>query len=122
MVVTYFLDTYAIVEIIKGNPLFTQYLSEKLFTSVFNLYELYVNILKADSEENAKREYFRFLEFVIPINQEHIFRAGKFKVAHLKKSISYTDALGYAIAEIEHMKFLTGDKEFKNFENVEFVK
>ena len=122
MVVTYFLDTYAIVEIIKGNPLFTQYLSERLFTSIFNLYELYVNILKADSEENAKREYFRFLEFVIPIKHEQIFRAGKFKMLHLKKSISYTDSLGYAIAEIEHLKFLTGDKEFKNFENVEFVK
>src|SRR3989338_10595292 len=122
MVVTYFLDTYAIVEIIKGNPAFTRYLSEHLFTSIFNLYELYVNILKVDSEESAKREYNRFLEFVTPIKQEHIFYAGKFKITHLKRSISYTDALGYAIAELEHMRFLTGDKEFKDMNNVEFVK
>ena len=33
-----------------------------------------------------------------------------------------TDCIGYIIAKRLGMKFLTGDKEFEGFENVEFVK
>jgi len=39
-----------------------------------------------------------------------------------KKNISYADALGYAMAEKESMRSLTGDQEFENMDLVEFVK
>ena len=39
-----------------------------------------------------------------------------------KKNLSYVDALGYIIAKKNKIKFLTGNNEFKNLENVEFVK
>lgn len=37
-------------------------------------------------------------------------------------NISYADALGYSIALELDIKFLTGDREFKDLGNVEYVK
>ena len=46
----------------------------------------------------------------------------EFRVKNIKKDISITDYVGYFMAKNLGVKFLTGDKEFENFENVEFVK
>lgn len=118
----FFLDTYAIVEIMKGNKAYEKYLSEELHTSILNLYELYYNILKEHGEEKAKEYFYIFYSKLVTIKDEHIFYASKIKFRFKKRDISYTDALGYAISEQEGMKFLTGDKEFKDLENVEYVK
>jgi uncharacterized protein len=42
------------------------------------------------------------------------------KTKHRKLSIP--DAIGYTIAKRLEIKFLTGDEDFKNYDNVEFVK
>ena len=118
----YFLDTYAIIEIIKGNFNYGKYLNEELFTSIFNLYELYFTSLRDYGESDAKKFFFQFNSNVIPIKKEYIFLASEFKLKNKKVDISYTDAIGYAIAKLNNMKFLTGDKEFENLENVEFIK
>jgi predicted nucleic acid-binding protein len=36
-------------------------------------------------------------------------------------NISYADALGYYLAQKANVKFLTGDKYFKDLQGVEFV-
>ena len=118
----YFLDTYAIVEIIKGNQAYKKYLDSELFTSILNLYELYFNILKELDKEKAQEYFFQFYDFLIPIKNKHIFDASEFKLKRFKFNISYTDALGYAIAQEEGMKFLTGDIKFRGIKNIEFVK
>jgi uncharacterized protein len=119
--VRFFLDTYALIEILHGNPKYLKYTKKELFTTKLNLYELYYNLLKDFSEDKSRALFFQFTDFVIDVKDEHIFSAAHFKREHRKKGISYCDTLGYAIAEIEGMRFLTGDKEFKNVENVEFV-
>lgn len=116
----YFLDTYALIEIIKGNPSYIRFREHDLFTSLLNLYELYYILLREKGEDEAKKYFSEFYEIIIPIKESNIFFASKFKLNH--KNISYADALGYAIAYESNMKFLTGDQEFKNIENVEFVK
>lgn len=118
----YFLDTYAIVEIIRGNPNYKKLIDSEFFTSIFNLYELFYILLRDYGEETAGKYYYQFYEFVIDLKDEYIFHASKFKLENKKLSISYTDALGYIIAQENSMKFLTGDKEFKTMSNVEFVK
>lgn len=118
----YFLDTYALIEIIRGNKAYVKYLDDKLFTSILNLYELYYNLLKSYTEEEAKKFYDIFSDFLITINDNHIFCASQFKLQRIKSEISCADALGYAIAKTESMKFLTGDKEFRTLDNVEFVR
>ena len=37
-------------------------------------------------------------------------------------SYSHVDCIGYILARKFNVKFLTGDREFKGLENVEFVK
>jgi predicted nucleic acid-binding protein len=120
--VKYFLDTYAMWEIINGNKSYADYLNEEICTSIFNLYELYYNLIKETSEDKAKEKFFFFKRFLIHFTDKEIFEASLFKLKYKKEDISYTDALGYAIALENGMKFLTGDIAFKNKENVEYVK
>ena len=44
------------------------------------------------------------------------------KFYHLKKRISFIGGIGYLLAKKRNAKFLTGDEQFKDFDNVEFVK
>ena len=37
------------------------------------------------------------------------------------RKISYTDAIGYIYVLRNKLVFLTGDKEFENIDNVEFI-
>ncbi len=97
----YLLDTYALIEIIKGNPNYTNYLEEELSTSIFHLYELFYNLLKSYDTQTAQEYYSPFSDLTQPIKDLHIFQAAKFKFAHIKAKISYADALGYAIATVE---------------------
>src|SRR3989344_4324895 len=121
-VTIYFFDTYAFMEIIKGNKSYEGFLNSDFRTTLLNLYELYYNLLKDYGEETAKKYFRNFFPFVIEIKNEYIFEASKFKLNHKKTNISYVDALGYSLSKIEDYKFLTGDKEFENMPNVEFVK
>jgi uncharacterized protein len=117
----FFLDTYALVEIIQGNPKYKKYLKSELSTSIFNLYELYYNLLRDFNDETAKKYFMQFKQILIHFTDSDVFHASKFKLEHKKQKLSYTDCLGYGIALRENMKFLTGDKEFKNISNVEFM-
>lgn len=119
---SYFLDTYALIEISKGNKNYERFLEEELFTSFYNLYEFYFILLKNFNEKIAKDIFNEFKSRIIALKEEYIFEASKFKLTHIKKKLSYVDCLGYAIALEHNIKFLTGDKEFERFENVEFVK
>ncbi|MDP3027577.1 MAG: PIN domain-containing protein [Nanoarchaeota archaeon] len=118
----YFLDTYALIEIVKGNINYKKYLESEFYTSIFNLYEFYFYLLRDFNEEIAGKFFKQFKDRVINIEDEHIFKASQFKRDNKKKNFSYADCLGYAMALIYELRFLTGDKEFEKFENVEFVK
>jgi len=120
--VTYFLDTYALLEICNGNPAYSSYLDKSYFTSLMNLYELYYHILKCKGEDTAETLFWRFREKVLEIGDAEIFLAAKFRKENIKRKFSFIDALGYAIAKLNNLKFLTGDKGFLSLDNVEFVK
>ena len=119
--IEYFLDTYALIEIIKGNKKYKKFLSLNLFTSLLHLYELYYVLLRDYNEMVAKKYFLQFRLISIPIKDEYIFVASKFKLAHVKQKLSYADCLGYAMAQKNNLKFLTGDKEFKKIQGVEFT-
>jgi uncharacterized protein len=118
----YFLDSYALIEIIEGNPSYKKYLDYDLFTNIFNLYELYFALLRKGLGEKSKDYFFRFKEIIVEIGDDHIFEASDFKLSNKKKKFSYADCLGYVMAFSNSAKFLTGDNGFEGFENVEFVK
>lgn len=118
----HFLDSYALIEIAKGNEKFNALLQQDLFTSIFNLYEFYYALLRDFNESTAKKFFYHFKEIIIRIKDEHIFEASHFKFINRKKLLSYADCLGYVMAKDYDMKFVTGDNKFENLENVEFIK
>lgn len=120
--VEFFFDTYALVEFVKGNPAYERYASVKGRTTLFNLYEFYVQILKSYGEDVAKREFETFRSILIDVKDHNIFSAAHFKVKDKKTHFSYTDALGYTIAIAEGLQFVTGDNEFRGLPNVQFVR
>lgn len=121
MAVRYFLDTYAIVEMVKGNQNYIKYLDLDCHTTIMNLYELYFILLKNFGKEFAEKHFKMLLPLKIELKDEYIPKACEFKLSLYKSNISYVDALGYIIALENGFKFLTGDVAFKNLANVEFV-
>lgn len=118
----FFADTYAIIEIIRGNPNYSEYTDYVLVTSKLNLIELYYHLLH-DFDKDTAEKYFRvYSKFVMPISNNSIRNGMQFKLAHKKEKASYVDCVGYALALELGIKFLTGDQKFEDKDNVEFVK
>ncbi|MEK6873809.1 MAG: PIN domain-containing protein [Nanoarchaeota archaeon] len=116
----YFFDTYALIEIIKGNNNFKKYINSLIITTIFNIAELNYNLkkeMKKDLAEEYTKDYF---DFIVNVTLNDIKEAMDLKTKNRKLSIP--DAIGYTIAKRYKVKFLTGDEDFRNFQNVEFVK
>jgi predicted nucleic acid-binding protein len=118
----YFFDTYAIIEIIKGNPNYEFANESTIITSVMNLSELYYALLLENKKEFVdmiiKKLNLQFIE----ISSEIATQASHFRYKNKKLSLSYIDCLGYILAINNNLTFLTGDKGFKDIEHVKFVK
>ena len=115
-----FFDTYALVEIARGNPRYRKYLEGRITLTRLNLIELYYAVLRDFNEAEAKKHYLFYLPFVEEITDKVVFEAMKFRLGH--KGLSYADCIGYMTAKAKGEKFLTGDAAFKGLENVEFVR
>ncbi len=120
--VNYFFDSYAVIELIKGNPHYVRYLGEPVVITLFNLAEIYWSSLNELGEEEANEIYAHYKQSVADVSDEVLKDAIKFRKKHKNKNLSYADCIGYIYALKNNMKFLTGDKEFQGFENVEFAK
>ena len=116
----FFFDTYAFFEVINGNPNYKPYTEAKVITTVFNLAELNYNLKKEKDKKIVDDYTDKYSKFVVEVSIEDIKRAMDFKTMHRKLSIP--DAIGYIIAKKHDVKFLTGDKDFEDMENVEFVR
>ena len=120
---TYYLDTYALHEIVVGNSNYKPY-TENLFvvTSKLNLMELYYVLLRDYGKKIAEEKYDSFLPYAINPEDHTIKTAMQFKMQNKEKNLSYVDCIGYTIAREQGAVFLTGDKEFKDLIGVEYVK
>ncbi|MBU2562051.1 MAG: PIN domain-containing protein [Nanoarchaeota archaeon] len=120
--VGYFFDSYAVIELLDGNPMYARYSQEPFAMTVFNLVEIYWFALREYGEKIADEIYEKFRYFVINANDKVLKKAVKFRIKNKKKNLSYADCIGYTYALENNLLFLTGDKEFEKFKNVEFVK
>lgn len=116
----YFFDTYAIFEMIEGNLNYEKYINCKIMTSIFNLAELNYNLKKDMPKKKADNYTEDYYNFIVEVNLEDLKNAMDLKTKH--RNLSIPDAIGYTIAKKYKVKFLTGDEDFKHFDNVEFVK
>lgn len=118
----FFADTYALIELLKGNPSYKPYLDCMLVISKFNLIELYYHLLCDKDKKIADKEMKVYSKLEIPITYNAIKNGMEFKLKHKKEKLSYVDCIGYALALELGIKFLTGDQKFRDKDNVEFVK
>lgn len=120
----YFFDTYALIEIIKGNHRYKEYEKEEIITTRLNLMELYYSLLRLFNERVAEQYFNFFLPSCVPIENNIIKTAMKFRLEQRKKKnlMSYIDCISYFVALQNNVRLLTGEKHFLGLKNVEFVR
>ncbi len=118
--IRYFFDTYAIIEVVRGNENYSKYKDVDVITTVFNLAELNYNLKKEKGKDFADKVVSKYFDFVVEVTLDDLKEAMDFKIKN--KHMSIPDVIGYVVAKRIGVKFLTGDEDFKDFDNVEFVK
>lgn len=118
----YFFDSYAIIEILNGNENYKKYENCAVIITKLNLFEVFYSLLR--NVDNEKADFFidNYYDLTIDFNKNIIKKAAEFRLEHKKRKLSMTDCIGYVLALEFGVRFLTGDEEFKDMENVEYVK
>lgn len=119
----YFLDSYAMIEYLKGNPKYVEIIDKnEICTSDFQLMELYYFGIRDISESEAERYYEAFSSIKVEIPENTLKNAMKRRLDFQRKgkNISYVDAIGYQFSLDNNLKFVTGDIVFKGLDSVEY--
>jgi len=116
------LDTYALVEIARGNSKFAEYLNADFVITDLTLAEFYAVLLREEGEGVANYWFKKLERYALPLSKDLLIDAIKFRHEHKKQRISFFDAAGYVFSLKNGSRFVTGDKEFEKFEGVEFKK
>ncbi len=120
---TFFFDSYALIEIYEKNLNYEKYAKANVVTSYFQVYEVYHSLIRNGYSKEEIKDFFEFLQnLCTELDFDWIPKSVEFRKEHKKRELSYSDCLGYVIARELNIKFLTGDKEFEDLPNVEFVK
>jgi len=114
-------DSYAILEILKGNKNYLKYENEEVIINNFIFAEL-CYIFYREREPKTEEYIHEYSKFINSVKPEWIDEAMKFRVKWKDRNVSITDCVSYIMAKKLEIKFLTWDKEFQNADNVEFVK
>ncbi len=115
------LDTYALVEINNGNPKFANLLAEEAVITDVIMAEFYGYLYRKYDLKTADYWHRRLSFFCKPVSRDIMIKAVRFKADNSKEDLSFFDCVGYIFAIENSMKFVTGDKEFRNKPGVEFV-
>ena len=118
----YFWDTYAFYRFVKGSDVYLNYAKNSfIVTTRLNLMELHYILLSDFGKEIADYYYDRFIDLTIDVDDMIVKKANGFKLAFKNRKFSYVDCIGYILAKVRGVRFLTGDSQFKDLDNVEFA-
>lgn len=117
----YFFDSYAIIELIRGNSAYKPYRESRMATTALNLIEVHYILLREHGQQTASA-FFKALLPAIVVFEDFIPAANQLRLKLRKRNVSAADCIGYTVAQAAGLKFLTGDKEFESMECVEYVK
>jgi hypothetical protein len=117
----YVFDTYALIEILRGNPNYTPFEDADWIINNFIFAELCYNLFR-QKEPGAHTYCNNCAKFISSVKPEWIEEAMQFRLKWKDRKVSITDCVSYIMANKLGIKLLTGDKEFEGLENVEFVK
>ena len=115
------LDTYPLVEIATGNEKFSSLLNEDFVIPDTTIAEFCYVLIQRYDETTADFWYRKLAAYCVPIPKDILIKAIKFRYLHKKKKLSFFDCAGYIFALENNYKFLTGDKEFENLKNVDYM-
>lgn len=122
---TWLLDSYAIIEMARGNTRYNSYRDDPAVTTIVNVAEAFYVFLAKGKVKLANDCLRACSPAIVPIEPSVIPRAMEFRLRVLGatgRPFSYADALGYTIALSNGYEFLTGAHEFEGFPEVEFVR
>ncbi len=123
MVKSFYFDTYAIIEIRKGNPNYKPYEKDvKIILNNLNLMELVFYLLKNEKENEIKEVVSALSSNNVEYDNGLLIEAAKMKFKFQKERLSFIDCIGYCLAKKHNVKFLTGDEKFRDKDNIEFIK
>lgn len=117
-----FADSYAIIEMLKGNRNYARFSEMKLATTRLNLVEVAYCLLKEFPEEKVKEMIGCLAMNTLELADNEVMPIAAFRKEHARKALSYTDCIGYFLAKKNNIPFLTGDKQFREMPGVEFIK
>src|SRR5579864_3567106 len=85
----FFIDTYAMMEYLGGNEAYLRYFSSdhQQKTSMLNLMELYFHVLQDSGEDSAENSYTQFKPLVVPLEDEDVKNAMKFRLRARSKRL-----------------------------------
>ncbi len=121
----YYLDSYAIVELAKGNPRYLSYQKARGRTSTLNLLEVYYVFLQEGREDLAELCFGKHRKHAVDFPDEVLKGAARLRLQQkgaTGQRLSYVDALGYTYAQEHGLRFLTGAAEFQGWPGVEWVR
>ncbi|MBI2651990.1 PIN domain-containing protein [Candidatus Woesearchaeota archaeon] len=116
------LDTYPLIEIAIGNEKFTSLLNEDFVITDITISEFYYVLLQRYNEQTADFWYRKLEPYCVIVPRETLIKAVKFRHENKKRDLAFFDCVGYIFAIENNYKFLTGDNEFEDFENVIYLK
>ena len=121
-----FADTYALIELLKGNPNYENYSQADLVSTEFNILELTYALFRDFGRDEATKvvKLIRYKIKILSTEDSDYLDASEFRKSANKtgKKLSLIDALGYSCSKKLGIKFLTGDREFIEMENAEYIK
>src|SRR3989344_328568 len=114
----YFFDTYALIEIFQGKDSYEKYKTARFVTTFLNLYEFYYCLRKSYDKDAVRAAFEKLIPFCVRLRPDDIIEASEFRLK-VRRELSYADCLGYVISLKFGIKFLTGDRQFQDLDNVE---
>ncbi len=118
----YFFDTYALIQTARGVSSYSSYLKAPIITTKLNLLELAFVLIRDGEKEKASAVYAKFKPFCVSISDPIFLKAAEMRYQFRNLHLSYIDCIGYLLSRSLGIPFLTGDREFRDLEGVEFVK
>lgn len=117
----YFFDSYAIIEMIKGNENYKRFSDEVMITTSANLSEVKYFALRTGLNEEYDQATRKIMPDLLQTTLQDWQNAAQMKFNYKVKRYSLIDCLGFELAKKHGLIFLTGDKEFIGMPNVEHV-
>ena len=115
------LDTYALWELILGNPKFAFLLNQPYVITNWTLIEFYKTLLQRFDKSTARMWYERFKPLTEDVHMETAIKAVEFQHDSKKEDMSLFDCMGYIFSLENDYDFVTGDKAFKDKKGVLFI-